>query len=128
MIRFSTDMGKNIRELEEELHREREKVKALELENRRLRVGVPLKSRPAILDKKIRELTGEFQVRTANCLVAAAGCDYVRDILRLNRHDIKKLPNFGKKSMADLDSFLERHGLELGEEYEDAAEGVACEQ
>lgn len=57
-----------------------------------------------------------FTVRTLNCL-KSAGIETVGDLLRVERGSLLKVRNFGKKSITELDSFLESIGKEWGSEY-----------
>lgn len=55
----------------------------------------------------------ELSVRTVNCL-NMAGINTVADLVKLNRADLLKFRNFGKKSLTELDEWLDTHGLCFG--------------
>ena len=67
----------------------------------------------ALLSQKCEEL--DLSVRTRNIL-KANGIDTIADICRLKKTDWLKFRNGGKKSLTELDDFLEKHGLEWGME------------
>lgn len=65
----------------------------------------------ALLNQRVEEL--DLSVRTCN-LCKANGIDTIRDICRLKKTDWQKFRNGGKKSLLELDDFLEKHGLAWG--------------
>lgn len=52
----------------------------------------------------------DLSVRALNCL-RAAEIDTLKDLVMCYRNDLLKFRNFGKKSLTELDEFLERLGL-----------------
>jgi hypothetical protein len=58
----------------------------------------------------------DLTVRTLNCL-KAADLETVGDLLRVNRITLLQFRNFGKKSLIELDDFLESIGKEWGTKY-----------
>lgn len=57
-----------------------------------------------------------FSVRTLNCL-KSANIETVGDLVRVRRSEILRIPNFGKKSILELDGFLKSNDLDWGTEY-----------
>jgi DNA-directed RNA polymerase subunit alpha len=55
----------------------------------------------------------DLSVRALNCL-KAADVDTVGDLVKLNRNDLLKFRNFGKKSLTELDDLLESLNLSFG--------------
>ena len=55
----------------------------------------------------------ELSVRALNCL-KAADVDTVGDLVKLNRNDLLKFRNFGKKSLTELDELLASLNLKFG--------------
>ena len=55
----------------------------------------------------------DLSVRALNCL-KAADVDTVGDLVRLNRNDLLKFRNFGKKSLTELDELLSSLNLKFG--------------
>ncbi len=55
----------------------------------------------------------DLSVRALNCLKAAE-VDTVGDLVRLNRNDLLKFRNFGKKSLTELDDLLTALNLDFG--------------
>ena len=55
----------------------------------------------------------DLSVRALNCL-KAADVDTVGDLVKLNRNDLLKFRNFGKKSLTDLDELLASLNLKFG--------------
>ena len=54
-----------------------------------------------------------LSVRTLNCL-KAADVETLGDLVQFNKTDLLKFRNFGKKSLSELDDFLERLNLSFG--------------
>lgn len=52
----------------------------------------------------------DFSVRCLNCLKAAE-IETIEDLVKYRRNDLLKFRNFGKKSLVELDEFLEQHKL-----------------
>ena len=67
---------------------------------------------------------GEISVRVLNCL-RCAEIETVRDLVKYHRADLLKYRNFGKKSLTELDEFLEDRGLAWGMDVSDIPEYVA---
>lgn len=68
------------------------------------------------MNKSILETTIEdmnVSVRLRNCL-AAADCHTVNDIVKRNKLDFLRLRNFGKRSLGELEDFLNDNGLSFG--------------
>ena len=55
----------------------------------------------------------DLSVRALNCL-KAADVDTVGDLVKLNRNDLLKVRNFGKKSLTELDELLASLNLKFG--------------
>ena len=55
----------------------------------------------------------DLSVRAVNCL-KAADVDTVGDLVKLNRNDLLKFRNFGKKSLVELESLLTSLNLSFG--------------
>lgn len=55
----------------------------------------------------------DVSVRLRNCL-KAAGCETVGDIVKHDKIHFLKLRNFGKRSLSELESFLDEHHLSFG--------------
>ena len=55
----------------------------------------------------------DLSVRTLDCL-SPGGVDTVGDLVRLNRNDLLKFRNFGKKSLTELDELLASLNLKFG--------------
>ena len=55
----------------------------------------------------------DLSVRAQNCL-KAADVDTVGDLVKLNRNDLLKFRNFGKKSLTELDELLTSLNLKFG--------------
>jgi len=55
----------------------------------------------------------ELTVRSANCL-KAENIYYIGDLVQKTEADLLKTPNLGKKSLTEIQSVLQSHGLSLG--------------
>ncbi len=55
----------------------------------------------------------DLSVRALNCLKAAE-VETIGDLVRLQRSDLLKFRNFGKKSLSELDDMLKAHSLNFG--------------
>lgn len=55
----------------------------------------------------------DLSVRALNCLKAAE-VETIGELVALNKADLLKFRNFGKKSLTELDELLERNGLAFG--------------
>ena len=62
---------------------------------------------------KTRLVDMNLSVRALNCL-KAANVETLADLVELNKSDLLKFRNFGKKSLSELDSLLEGLGLSFG--------------
>lgn len=60
----------------------------------------------------VRIFDCDLSVRTLNCL-KASDIDTVGDICRYGKTDLLKMRNFGKKSLTEVDDFIEAQGLEF---------------
>ena len=65
----------------------------------------------------------DVTVRVLNCL-RYAEIDTIRDLVKYHRADLLKYRNFGKKSLTELDEFLENNGLAWGMDVSDIPEYV----
>ncbi len=64
-----------------------------------------------ILFKSIDDL--ELPVRAGNCL-KAVGISWVGELVQKQESEMLKLKNFGRKSLEDIQSVLDTHGLDFG--------------
>jgi DNA-directed RNA polymerase subunit alpha len=55
----------------------------------------------------------DLSVRALACL-RAAGIKTVRELVRMQKSDITRLRNFGKKTAIELDDYLYDHNLKWG--------------
>lgn len=55
----------------------------------------------------------DLSVRALNCLKSAE-VETLAELVELNRNDLLKFRNFGKKSLSELDELLEKHNLSFG--------------
>ena len=117
MVHFANDIRNNYLELEREQSEAVRENQRLSEELKRLRIL--LKTRPVagnatskLLGKKIEDVE-EFSVRTINGL-RAAGIDYVRHLIVVRRKDVMRYRNLGRKSLKEIDTFLDRYGLDYG--------------
>jgi len=62
---------------------------------------------------KTRLVDMDLSVRALNCL-KAADVDTLGDLVRLNKNDLLKFRNFGKKSLTELDELLANKSLNFG--------------
>lgn len=66
-----------------------------------------------VLDHKIEDL--ELSVRTCNCLKNFLGANAsLRDLVSITPQELLNEPNFGKKSLKELEEVLGKIGLALG--------------
>ena len=75
---------------------------------------IPVDAPENILTRSLEDLS--LTKRTMNCL-KYAGIETVGDLARLNKTDLLRFRNFGKKSLTELDDFLNELGLEWGTNY-----------
>ena len=64
-----------------------------------------------LLDQKLEDQ--DFPVRVHNVL-RYAELETVRDLVKMKRADLLKFRNFGKRSLTELDEWLEKNGLQFG--------------
>lgn len=64
-----------------------------------------------ILSRNIDEFC--LSVRTSNCL-SYVGIHTVGDLVKYQRSDLRKLRNFGERSLNEIEDFLTEHGLTFG--------------
>ena len=64
-----------------------------------------------LLKTKLVEM--DLSVRALNCLKAAE-VETIGDLVSLNKHDLLKFRNFGKKSLTELEELVRNKGLEFG--------------
>ena len=57
-----------------------------------------------------------FSVRLINCL-KSAGIETLNELLRINAASLLLLPNFGKKTLQELQKYYEENGYTFGNEY-----------
>jgi hypothetical protein len=62
--------------------------------------------------KRIILIDEDFSVRTINCLKAAE-IDNLFELLNFNKNDLMKFRNFGKKSLREIEGYLERNNLQF---------------
>jgi DNA-directed RNA polymerase subunit alpha len=68
---------------------------------------------PPVFLKNVKDL--ELSVRCLNCL-QNEGIVYVGDLVKKKESDLMRTPNFGRKSLNDINDVLNRLGLSLGME------------
>lgn len=66
--------------------------------------------------KKTRLIDLSFSVRLINCL-KGAGIETLNELLRINAASLLLLPNFGKKTLQELQKYYEENGYTFGNEY-----------
>lgn len=81
-----------------------QKIVTDDLDENSLRIRQLLKTKLVDMDLSVRAL---------NCLKAAE-VDTIGDLVALNKADLLKFRNFGKKSLTELDEFVRSKGLEFG--------------
>jgi len=59
----------------------------------------------------------EFTTRTLNCL-NFEGITTVRQLVKKRPNDLKKIPNLGKKSFDEIETFLKQHNLPFGVDFD----------
>ena len=60
------------------------------------------------------EFLNKLPSRAVNCL-KNEGIKSINDLRKINKKDLLKIPNFGKKSMRELERVIkEQFGIELG--------------
>lgn len=74
-----------------------------------------------IYEKKIVDC--ELSVRTLKCL-KKAGVDTVGDLVMHSKYDLLKYRNFGKKSLSELEEFMESFGLRFGMDIDEVVDTI----
>ena len=64
-----------------------------------------------LLDQRVEDQ--DLPVRVLNCL-RYAEIETVRELCRSKRADLLKFRNFGKRSLTELDEWMEKHNLQFG--------------
>jgi DNA-directed RNA polymerase subunit alpha len=64
-----------------------------------------------LLSTKLSDM--DLSVRALNCLKTSE-IDILADLVKLQRNDLMKFRNFGKKSLTELDELLSKHNLYFG--------------
>ncbi|MDR1129726.1 MAG: DNA-directed RNA polymerase subunit alpha [Prevotellaceae bacterium] len=64
-----------------------------------------------LLSTKLSDM--DLSVRALNCL-KTSNLEILADLVRLDRIELMKFRNFGKKSLTELDELLEKHNLSFG--------------
>lgn len=82
-----------------------------QLDGRQIAIDEGTRKLSRLLARHMREF--DITVRCLNVLQCVE-IDTVRDLVRFRRQDLLKYRNFGKKSLLELDEFLEDHGLSWG--------------
>lgn len=77
----------------------------------RKKIDPALRNLQRLMNMKITEL--EVSVRCANCLHAAK-IEYVKELVTKTETELLRLRNFGKKSLEEVETVLDRYGLHLG--------------
>ena len=108
-IQLVFDNIKSVEMMEQALGTVREMMKR-DAEREASKPQVPPEIESA-LGQKVEEL--DLSVRTRNILKANS-IDTIRDICRLNKTDLLKFRNGGKKALTELDNFLTAHNLTWG--------------
>jgi DNA-directed RNA polymerase alpha subunit len=85
--------------------------------NDKLRKAMLAAAQPPEIVDPLDELADEMEVsvRVANCL-KYANCRTLRDVISMSAAELRRLPNFGLHSLADLREELQRRGLYLRED------------
>lgn len=73
------------------------------------------KRKSRFLDKPISEFSGWISVRAMNVL-SEAGIETPRQLIKTKRSSLLKFRNFGKKSLTELDEFLDHFGYYFGKD------------
>ena len=107
-IQFIFDNIRSVEMLENALATVRELMKRDAEQTPTDQVSPELK---AMLDLKIEEQ--DLTVRTRNIL-KAANIDTIGDLVRLQKTDVLKCRNAGRKFLSEIDDFLTRHNLKWG--------------
>jgi DNA-directed RNA polymerase alpha subunit len=64
-----------------------------------------------LLDSDVQSLT-QWTTRAANAL-GILKIKTVRDLIAINKRQLRHIPNLGKKSLREIENALSRHGLRL---------------
>ena len=117
IVRFSKGIAGNYGAMMQEASGWRDYAKGLEDINRRLKAeneqyrprNEREEEREEFLRRDISQL--ELSARTVNWL-KVQGVDTVGELIKHRRRDVMRFRNIGRRSMAELDRFLERNGIE----------------
>ncbi|OPX26123.1 MAG: DNA-directed RNA polymerase subunit alpha [Candidatus Cloacimonas sp. 4484_140] len=78
---------------------------------KREKIDPELKNLQKLMKMKVGEL--ELSVRCSNCL-AASKIGFVKELVAKTENQLLRLRNFGKKSLDEVKTVLDRYGLKLG--------------
>lgn len=83
----------------------------------------------AVVPERLRDLFGkpiedlaELSVRTRNSL-QKENIQTLGDLVQWSEEEMLKIDNFGKKSLEEIEGFLDEHGLRFGMKFEEADDG-----
>ena len=95
----------------EENHVLRSRIRELEKMNEKLKLGIPLEPQVGnpLLEKEVVEC--DFSVRALN-IMRHIGIETVGDLIKTRRIELLKCRNAGRKTLAEIDEFIETNGLE----------------
>jgi len=98
--------------LESEYFNLKQKIKNIKLRN----IGI-IKDEVLFLDvnekhKRTKLIDCDFSIRALNCL-KAADIHTVFDLISLSKNDLMKFRNFGKKSLTELEEYLQLNNLQF---------------
>ncbi len=82
---------------------------------KREKIDPELKNLQKLMKMKVTEL--ELSVRCSNCL-AASKIEFVKELVAKTESQLLRLRNFGKKSLDEVKTVLDRYGLKLGMDIE----------
>ena len=108
--------------LKKELQEKNDKIASLHAQpENNLVVDDPTRKLSKLLATYVRDL--DISVRAKNCLCAAE-IKTVRDLVNYKRSDLLRFRNFGKRSITELEEWLEKHGLQFGMDVDSIPEYV----
>lgn len=89
----------------------RSRIRELEKMNEKLKLGIPLEPQVGnpLLEKEVVEC--DFSVRALN-IMRHLGIETVGDLIKTKRIELLKCRNMGRKTLAEIDKFIETNGLE----------------
>lgn len=73
----------------------------------------PTEINAQLLATEITDLYDHFSTRVCRALTIR-GINTVHDLLRCDFYDLSRIRNFGRRSIIEVEDFLEEHGLEMG--------------